>query len=203
MKIPGGLFNGLKQCFGHFGQFNSICMFRYANDTYGHHSVTGEACSRLPPGPSGRKGGYHLSLFIVDTFLCSVFLIMSKAIVTTTTSTPPVTVMCSGISSITTAVTMASTAAVPAASGQHDVVLLPRLSLRNTVRNPVGLASVLWQQHLSPRCLLRHMPTMPWVLHKWVSLSEYSLTPIYYCMLVFVIAFLSAFRYPWGCHVHQ
>ena len=73
-------------------------------------------------------------------FLCSVFLIVSQ--VTATTATPPVTVVCSGALPITLTVTIAPISVGLAASGQYDVVLSPKLILRDTMRGSVGLATV-------------------------------------------------------------
>ena len=67
--------------------------------------------------------------------------------VTTTTTTPPVTFMCSRASPSTINVTMASTSVGLAASGQHDVVLSPQFILMDTMRSSVGLATVLKQHH--------------------------------------------------------
>ena len=59
---------------------------------------------------------------------------MSQASATTAmTTTPPMTVVCSGMSSLFTTVTMApSLMGLPVTSGQHDVVLPPLLTLRNS-----------------------------------------------------------------------
>ena len=56
---------------------------------------------------------------------------------------------------------------------------------------------------LSPRCLLRHMTSIPRVLHRLVSLSELSLWKfliVFWCLLW---CLLSAFRIPCGWLVHQ
>ena len=74
--------------------------------------------------------------------------------VPTTTTTPPVTIMCSSGLSITTTVTVAPTTGYLAIFGQHDVVLPPQLILRDTMRGSVGLANVLKQQQ--PQS---HMPS--------------------------------------------
>ena len=98
------------------------------------------------------------SFIILVVFLFHVFLFMSQ--VTVTTSTPPVTIVCSSTSLITLTVTVASTAvdlvtlgqhyihtAVDlAASGQHGVVQPPPFILRDTVRSSVDLATVPQQQ---------------------------------------------------------
>ena len=75
---------------------------------------------------------------------------MSQASATTAmTNTPPVTFVCSGTSSLLTTVTMASSMmGLPAASGQHNVVLPPPLTQRK-FGGFVGLATVLQQQSQS------------------------------------------------------
>ena len=78
-------------------------------------------------------------------FLCSEFVIMSE--VTVITTVPPVTVVCSGVyTTIMTATIALTFMSLAAASGQDDVVLLPPLIPRNTVRDVVGFATVLQLQ---------------------------------------------------------
>ena len=68
------------------------------------------------------------------------------------TTTPLVTVVCSGTSSLLSMVTMAhSLIGLPATSGQHDVVLLPLLTPRHS-GGVVGLTIVPQEQPPS------HMP---------------------------------------------
>ena len=86
---------------------------------------------------------HHRKVTIVDIFLCSVFLIMSQVTVTTTTTTTPVTVVCSGASPITMTISMASTVVGLPISGQQDVVLLPQLIWRDTMRGFVGLSNMM------------------------------------------------------------
>ena len=62
--------------------------------------------------------------------------------VTVTATTPPVIVVCPKTSLTTLTITMPATR-VGLALGQHDVVLPPELSPRDTIRGPVGLAPVL------------------------------------------------------------
>ena len=52
----------------------------------------------------------------------------------------------------------------------------------------------------SPRCLLRLMPIMAWILLRWVSLSELSLPPIHDVGVFQVFAF--CFQLPLCCHMH-
>ena len=83
-------------------------------------------------------------MITVDVFLCSVFLIMSQATVTTTTTTtPPVTVVCSSALPITLTVVMAPTCVDLTTLGQHNVVLLPQLILRDTMGCFIGLTIML------------------------------------------------------------
>ena len=69
---------------------------------------------------------------------------MSQVIVIT--NNPPVVAACFGASSITNTVTMSTTTVGLTVSGQHDVVLLPPLILRDTVRGSIGLITVSQQQ---------------------------------------------------------
>ena len=101
----------LMQCFCLLGLEANRCVLRL------HAEETVSRCRHL------------LSWFF---FLCSVF-ITSQA--TATTTTPPVTVMCSGASSLTMTVTMVPTLmGLPVTLVQHDVVLSPPLMLRDTKR---------------------------------------------------------------------
>ena len=94
---------------------------------------------------------------------------MSQAMATTTTL--PVTVLCSGVSS-SMAVTMAHIAVDLAASGeldvhtdmdlaatsQHDVALATLLFPRDTIIGSIGIRTVPQEYNFSPTCLLRLMP---------------------------------------------
>ena len=51
---------------------------------------------------------------------------------TTMTTTPPVTVVCSGMSSLSLVTMAPSFLGLPTMLGQHDVVLLPLLTLRGS-----------------------------------------------------------------------
>ena len=101
--------------------------------------------------------------FFMIIFLCSV--ITSQ--VTSTTTTPPVTVLCSGTSSLIMNVAMVPTLMpLSVILCQHNVVLTPVLMLRDTKEvlfsSPLCCSSIL-----SPRCLLRQMPIMLWVLCRY------------------------------------
>ena len=41
--------------------------------------------------------------------------------------------------------------------------------------------------NLSPMCLFGHMPIRPWILHRYVSLSELSLPPFLYVLVSVVV----------------
>ena len=120
-----------------------------------------------------------------------------------TTSTPPVTVMCSGASSLTMTVTMAPTLlGLPATSGWHDVVLSPPLILRDT-RGVVDLATVLQQQ---PQC---QMPPQaydnyaigPQKVHFFFRV-EPPTNLLIYVGVCYGVCF-SAFSCHSRCHIHQ
>ena len=117
------------------------------------------------------------------------------------TANPPVTVVCFSTSLITTMVMLVLTPMGQIISGQYDVVLPPQLNMRDTVSSYPGLTLCCSNNHLSPECILRHIP---WVLCRYVSPSELSLTLISYvtCWCLLWCLF-SAFRFPCGCHVHQ
>ena len=77
--------------------------------------------------------GCLLRLHAVDLFsclfLCNVFIVFQT---TATTTTPPVTIVCSGTSSLIMTFTMGPTLIkLPATSGQHNAVLLPLLMPRD------------------------------------------------------------------------
>ena len=131
-------------------------------------------------------------------FLYSVF-IMSPA--TATTTTPSVTAVYYGTSSLIMTVTMAPTLmGLSAALGQHDLVLPPPLILRDT--RGVVVSPLCYSSDLSPICLLRHMPIMLWILYRYISLSElYSHQFAYMCWCL-LWCMLSALRCHAGWHIH-
>ena len=55
---------------------------------------------------------------------------MSQVAVTTTTTTPPVSVVCSGVSLVTMTVTLAPTSVGHMTMGKQDVILPPQLIQR-------------------------------------------------------------------------
>ena len=82
-------------------------------------------------------------MLLTCSLLCNVFIMSQASATMATTTTPPVTVVCSSTLSLLTTVTMApSLMGLPVTSGQHDVVLPSPLTLWNS-RGVVGLANVL------------------------------------------------------------
>ena len=80
------------------------------------------------------------------SFLCSVFIMSQASTTMAMNTTPPVTVVCCGMSSHLSAVTMGpSMMELPVTSGQHNVVL-PLLPTPRHSGGVVGLATVLQQQ---------------------------------------------------------
>ena len=69
----------------------------------------------------------------------------------TSTTTLPMTVVCSGMMLITMQVTMAPTSLGQTTSVQHDVILLPQLILRDIMRGSAGLTTKPQQQQLQSK----------------------------------------------------
>ena len=88
----------------------------------------------------------------------------------TTTTTSPVTVVYSRQSFISVTVIMVPISVGKTILDQPDMVLLPQYITRDIISSSVGCTSPLCHSNsnLSLRCLLRHMPTMACVLHRWV-----------------------------------
>ena len=135
--------------------------------------------------------GYHLSLNrysclnpweVISGFLsCSMFL-TSQLTVTTTTTSEPVTVVCSTAVLIIMKVMLASTS-VGQTSVQHDMLLLPQLIPRDTVKGSADLTTMLQQQQPQSQMPSQaYITIMPWVLHREVSLSELIFPLISYVM---------------------
>ena len=80
---------------------------------------------------------------------------MSHVSTTVMTTTPPVTVVSSGLSSVSSVTMAPSLVGLPATLGQHEVVLLPLLMPR-CPGGVIGLASVPEQQPPSPVPLLAY-----------------------------------------------
>ena len=83
-----------------------------------------------------------LICFMLFLSLCSAFIMSQASTTMTMTTTPPVTVVSSGTSSLLSKVTMApSLMGLPVTSDQHDMVLLPLLTPGHS-RSVVCLAAV-------------------------------------------------------------
>ena len=80
--------------------------------------------------------------------------------VSTTTTTPLVTVVFSGMSSLSLVIMASFLMGLTTMLGQHDVVLTPRCS-----GGVLGHASVT-SSNLHLGCLFRPLQIMPWVLHR-------------------------------------
>ena len=127
---------------------------------------------------------------------------MSQVTLTTTTTPLPVTVVCSGAILITMTDMLDPTFVGQITMAQHNVVLLPQLDLRATVRGL--LASPLWHRNnnLSPRFILRHMPTMPWSSRDEFLFQSLAFQLIYYVICWCLLwCLLSIFGFTCGCHV--
>ena len=96
-------------------------------------------------------------------FLCSIFIMSQASVTTATTTSPPMTIVCSGTSSFLMTVTMTSTLMeLSVTLGQHDVFLPPPLMLRDT-RGVVDLTKVL-----------QHQPQFKMPLHGY---ANYAMSP--------------------------
>ena len=75
---------------------------------------------------------------------------------------------------------------------------------RYTMRGSVGSTTILQSHNLIPRCLLRHMPTMAWFLHRWVfSFRVEPPTSLYVICWCLLWCLLSDFRFLCGCPIYQ
>ena len=85
---------------------------------------------------------------LLENWSKDVFLVMCSILsqITMTTTTPSMTIVCSGALLITMMVTLASTSVGKITWGQQDVSLPPQLILRDTLRCSAGLTNML-QQH--------------------------------------------------------
>ena len=115
------------------------------------------------------SGFWCLSIHPFDVHYASscTFLVVHYVSVSTSTAmttTPPVTVVSSGMSSLSLVTMAPSLMGLPTMLGQHDVVLPPPLTPRcsgGVLAMPLCHISKL---HLC--CLFRLVPIMPWVLHR-------------------------------------
>ena len=120
---------------------------------------------------------------------------MSQDMITSTT--PPLMVVCSGASSITIMVMLAPPQGSAAATVQQIAILLPLLMPLDTR----GVAFCC-SSYLSPRCLFRNMPTMPWVLHRLLLFQSLASHQLVYICWSLLWCMLSTFRFQCGCHFH-
>ena len=116
---------------------------------------------------------------------------------TVTTTTPPVTVLCSRAIAIT--VTLTPVAVDLAVSGQPEVVLPPQLLPGDTIRGYAGLTTVLLQQQSqfqmpSEACANYSLGPFQVIFSLRVEPPTHSFV-IYLCLLW---CLLSAFRFPCG-----
>ena len=118
------------------------------------------------------------------------------------TNNPPVTVVCSSMSSLLTTATMhPSLMGLSATLGQHDVVLPPLLILRNS-GGVVGLASVPLQQPQSQMSLQAYANYAMGPPQVGFSFRIEPPTIFYMCWYL-IWCMLSAFRCHAGCHIHM
>ena len=105
--------------------------------------------------------GCILELHALDLLFFFVVISLSQASVTMAmTTTPPVTVVCSGTASLLTTVTMApSLMGLPAMSGQHDISLLSPL----TPRDCEGVPQQQPQPHMPLQAYANHAMDPPQV----------------------------------------
>ena len=123
---------------------------------------------------------------------------MSQAFATTTT--PPVPVMWSGTLPLLMTVTIAPTMmGLPATLGQHDVVLLPLLMLRDT-RDDAGLTTVPQQQ---PQSKMLHQAYARYAIGPLQVHFSFTVEPPSDLLNVLKSVLVYAFRYHAGCHIHQ
>ena len=117
-------------------------------------------------------------------------------------TTPPVIVVCSSVPTTISTATIVHTSNGPAAaSGQHDVGLLPSMILRNTRRSLVRFATVP-QQKPQSQMPSQAYANMPWVLLRWIFFFRIEPLTISF-MLVFVIVCAYAVHLQCGHSFHQ
>ena len=133
--------------------------------------------------------------------LCFLVVIMSQISTTMAmTTTPPVTVVSSGMPSISSVTVAPSLMGLPAMLGQHDVVLLPPLTPKCS-GGVLGLASATAATSIfiasSDLCQLCHGFS--------TGSFFFRLEPPLFCILYVWCLFwclLSTFRFPAGFHIH-
>ena len=120
--------------------------------------------------------------------------------VTVTTTTPPVTVVCSRVSLITMMVTLAPTSVGQITLGLHDMVLLQQFIPRDTLWG----SAVPQQQNPQlkiPSQAYDNYATCP----TQVTFSSELRIPVISHVMCWCLLWclLSAFRFPYHCHVHN
>ena len=132
------------------------------------------------------------------TFLCS--FIMSKASTTMAmTTTPPVIVVFSGMSSLSSITMVTSLKGLPATLGQHDVVLLPLLTPRHS-GGVVGIATM--PQQLPPSQMPIHTYPNYAMDPPQVGFFFRIEPPTILYIICLVSVLVSAFRCHAECHIH-
>ena len=147
----------------------------------------------------------HRSMQIMDIYLlvnavdafCSVFLFISQVMVTTTTSTPPVAVVCSGTLFITMTVALVPTSGGLTTLGQYSVVLPPKMILGgDTMRGLSGLTTLPqqqpWSQLTSQAYTYYCMGTPQMSFYFRIQPP----TNFFYYMLVYIMVFAFFFQDP-------
>ena len=118
-----------------------------------------------------------------------------------TTTTPPVTIVSSGMSSLSLVTKGPSLTGLPATLGQRDVVLLPPLTLR-CPKGIIFLASVPQQQ---PPSLMPLQAYANYAMGSPQAGFFFRVEPPIICILYVWCLFwclLSIFRCHAGCHIH-
>ena len=110
---------------------------------------------------------------------------------------PSVTAVCSKASPITMTITMAPTSVGLAVLDHHDVVLPPQLIPWDTMRDSVGLTTVLQQQQSQSEMPCQAYANYAMGPLQMNFLSQLSLPPYSLCfMFVLVIVFVFCFHVP-------
>ena len=134
-------------------------------------------------------------MLLMCSFLCSVFIMSQASTTMAMTATPPVNVVCSSVSSLLSAVTMApSLMVLPATSAQHDV-LPPPLTLRNS-GSVVGPATVPQQQPASEMLLQAYANYATGPPQVGISFRVELSTILFFICLVYVLVYAFSFQVP-------
>ena len=174
----------------------SICLFcfRVVGPPYPQGVLT-ITLSRGIPIFSLRKFICWIFFFVVCFSLC---LQLWKPVLL-----PPVIVVCSRAPCITMTAIMAPTFGL--SSTGYSMMWFCYHSWYCGTELGVLLALLHCSSNiLSPRCLLRHMATIPMILLRWVFHSGLSIPLIHNVVCCYLLwCLLSAFRFPCGCHACQ